>query len=428
MEDFDATSSSPKATDDTDNARNKQTTDDNTDHTENKHHQHQTQSNKKSIEELVMRPIRELIYKSFHEPSEGEEGIEYVIGQLQTLKHISEGCSTDLVVRSIGHFLSLSLPPSWIDSMCRWMLDRMQLILLKFFTFKHYCSCYFNTDINSSRIFVLQCALHRRFPLLISEGCASLSRAPVFYGTKQCSLFNDNNYIDVHGNYYKLVHHLKLYHYIDQHIIIHHHRRKSKKDKKGTKGGNNKSHGHGDDVKGKNKGKGNNNNKKNDDDILGQLNEENIITPLTMDLRTLEQEIERDQSKGRLPCVVIASPTDNLQKIRQICDRHGLWLHIEGGSSSLLLAAATTLPKTTRIMMQCADSISCQPFEWFNTNIASNIKDTNGGHDGNNKLPKSYHANKPKITLKQNTKNVHVSITSNTKNYLVMIYQDVHQH
>ena len=50
------------------------------------------------IEERVMRPIRELIYKSFHEPSEGEEGIEYVISQLSAFKMGSQGCSTDLVV------------------------------------------------------------------------------------------------------------------------------------------------------------------------------------------------------------------------------------------------------------------------------------------------------------------------------------------
>merc|ERR1719162_1617508 len=223
------------------------------------------------------------------------------------------------------------------------MLDRMQLILLKFFTFKHYCSCYFNCDINMSRVFVLQCALHRRFPLLISEGCASLSRAPVFYGTKQCSLFNDNNYIRASwqllqtGASFKAV---PLHRSTPSHSSQHTNSGKRKHSKKQGL-------------------------KQSEEEY--PLTEENLITPLTMDLRSLEQEIERDQSKGRLPCVVIASSTDNLQKIRSICDRHGLWLHIEGGSSSLLLAAATTLPKTTRIMMQCADSISCQPFEWFTT-------------------------------------------------------------
>eukprot|EP01083_Nonionella_stella_P076512 208523_1 len=280
----------------------------------------------------LMRPIRELIYKSFTNPSEGEEGVIYVMNELELLKKYCNGdthsiLNDDLVIRSIGHFLSLTLPPSWIDSMCRWMIDRMQLILLKFFTFKHYCSCYFNADIANSRLFVLQCALHRRFPLLISEGCASLSRCPVFYGTKQCSLFSDNNFIRCSWQLLQTGASFKV-------IPLHRHRSRKKKD------------------------------------ALS-------ITPLTMDLRTLEQEIERDQSKGRLPCVVIASSTDNLQKIRSICDRHGLWLHIEGAhasSSSLLLAAATTLPKHTRIMMQCADSISCQPFKWFTNNDVNNRK------------------------------------------------------
>jgi len=302
------------------------------------------------IEERVMRPIRELIYKSFHEPSEGEEGIEYVISQLSTLKMLSEGCSTDLVVRSIGHFLSMSLPPSWIDSMCRWMLDRMQLILLKFFTFKHYCSCYFNCDVASSRLFVLQSALHRRFPLLISEGCASLSRPPVFYGTKQCSLFVDNNHIACSWQLLQTGASFKTIS-LSQHSSK---RRAKQKAVEEAKGGPS----------------------------------EQEVSPLTLCCRTLEQEIERDQSKGRLPCVVIAAPTDNLQKIRSICDRHGLWLHIEGGSSSLLLAAATTLPKSTRIMMQCADSISCRPFEWFTAS------------SGGAKAAKVGPARKPKISVK----------------------------
>eukprot|EP01084_Bolivina_argentea_P085256 154090_1 len=270
-----------------------------------------------SREEILMRPIRELIYKSFHEPSEGEEGILYVLEQLKNLNinnNSNSNSNNDLVIRSIGHFLSLTLPPSWIDSMCKWMLDRMQLILLKFFTFKHYCSCYFNCNINESYIFVLQCALHRRFPLLISEGCASLARTPVFYGTKQSLLFNDSRQ-NILRYSWQLLQTQTSFKLIPLYI-----------DKK----------------------------------------QQSNIT--TMDYRTLEQEIERDQSKGKLPCVVIATNNDNLQKIRSICDRHGLWLHIEG-SNELLLAAATTLPKNTRIMMQSADSISCQPFEWFsNTN------------------------------------------------------------
>ena len=136
---------------------------------------------------------------------------------------------------------------------------------------------------------------------------------------------------------------------------------------------------------------------------------DNIVTPLTMDLRTLEQEIERDQSKGRLPCVVIASPTDNLQKIRAICDRHGLWLHIEGGSNSMLLAAATTLPNSTRIMMQCADSITCKPFEWF--------KDVTNNNHFNKLLPKTLNNSKPRIINKGSGNNMNFKVMNEKKSY-----------
>lgn len=302
-----------------------------------------------------------VIYKSFNQPSEAEEGIEFVRSSLQNQTN-----NKDLLIMSIGHFLSIHLPPSWIDSMCKFMLDRMQLILLKFFTFKHYCSCYFNCNISNSRLFVLQCALHRRFPLLISEGCASLSRSPVFYFNR--SLFNENN---IECSSWRLLQNRLSFKSVPLHRSTHHQTpRMAKKQKK--------------------------------DDVVN----DNIVTPLSMDLRTLEQEIERDQSKGRLPCVVIASPTDNLQKIRSICDRHGLWLHIEGGSNSLLLAAATTLPKSTRIMMQCADSITCKPFEWF--------KDAS---DSDKMLAKTLSETNPKIINKGSPNNINFKVMRGTKSY-----------
>lgn len=317
---------------------------------------------------IIMRPIRELIYKSFNQPSEAEEGIEFVRSSLQN--HTD---NKDLLIRSIGHFLSFSLPPSWIDSMCNFMLDRMQLILLKFFTFKHYCSCYFNCNISNCRLFVLQCALHRRFPLLISEGCASLSRSPVFYGTKQ---------YNVESLSWRLLQNRLSFKSVPLHRSTHHQTTRNRKKQS------------------------------NKEDMMN----DNIVTPLTMDLRTLEQEIERDQSKGRLPCVVIASPTDNLAKIRSICDRHGLWLHIEGGSNSLLLAAATTLPKNTRLMMQCADSITCKPFEWFKDNNSDKL------------LPKTLNNTKPSIINKGSGNNINFKVMNGKKIILEMMLRDAAQH
>jgi hypothetical protein len=38
--------------------------------------------------------------------------------------------------------------------------------------------------MRQARLFALQSALHKRYPLLASEGCASLSRAPVYYITE----------------------------------------------------------------------------------------------------------------------------------------------------------------------------------------------------------------------------------------------------
>ena len=305
-------------------------------------------SNMKSIEENIMFPIREMIFKSVREPSQGMEGVEYVMTQLENV--ISSGASMDLLVSTIGHFLSVTLPPMWVDRMCRYMLERTRLIIFKFLNFKHYWELCYSTDDKRARLFVLQCALHRRFPLLATEGCATLARVPVFYGSKQSSLFRSYSQFHSHRSHSHSRHMASPHH-------THHHM------------------GH--DMSRFGLSTNNERNRiawellqtggsfKTIPSRQGMQNMQHPFGRLSMDVSTLEQEIARDKAKGRLPCVVIASETDNLEKIRQICDRNALWLHIDGGSSSLLLAAASSLPKATQIMIECADSISCQPFKWF---------------------------------------------------------------
>ena len=259
--------------------------------------------------------------------------------------------SRDLIIRFIGCFISVSLPLNYIDKMSRYMLEQIELISCKLLNFKHYYSLYFTSNELKSRLYILQCALHRRFPLLNSEGCASLTRIPIFYGTKQSSLFRSYNIIinqKTNNN-----------NNIQKSVVI------NEKDRIGW-------------------------------ELLQTSSSfktipcrhlENINHPfpsLTMDIKSLEQEIERDENKGKLPCVVFASHIDNILKIKQICDRFGLWLHIEGGSSSVLLAASTQLPKTTKIMLNYADSISFKPYEsWFNDyNINDgSINDSNNDSD-----------------------------------------------
>jgi len=99
-----------------------------------------------------------------------------------------------------------------------------------------------------------------------------------------------------------------------------------------------------------------------------------------MDMEALEREIERDKEEGRLPCAVLATvgttadrpfQSDQIQQLRQLCDRHSLWLHVEG--SNLVLAAALSAASSTNAgalaqlsaPFEVANSICADPLEWF---------------------------------------------------------------
>ena len=91
-----------------------------------------------------------------------------------------------------------------------------------------------------------------------------------------------------------------------------------------------------------------------------------------MDQEALEKEIEADIAAGRQPCAVLATfgaaanqpyQCDNLGALRQICDKHRLWLHAEG--SSLVLAASPLSSTLVGTVFDFPHSISVEPFQWF---------------------------------------------------------------
>lgn len=186
-------------------------------------------------------------------------------------------------------------------------------------------------SINNARLFALQSALHRRYPLLASEGCASLSRPPVIYLTEGSPFFQHLDSLS-----WELLTARNSFRVIPL--------------------------------------------RKSVDDSAG---DEDIAT-YSIDLAVLEREIIQDKAKGQLPCCVVAtvganlhqaSPyqCDNLEELRKICDGHGLWLHSEG--SSLLLAAshsATTM-QPVNSLFECCDSICTEPLGWFNTHGSAGL-------------------------------------------------------
>jgi aromatic-L-amino-acid decarboxylase len=89
-----------------------------------------------------------------------------------------------------------------------------------------------------------------------------------------------------------------------------------------------------------------------------------------MDVGVLEAMIARDRSEGVRPIAVIASAgttntgaIDDLSTIRDICDRSGLWMHVDaayGGPAILASEFAGALKPIAK-----ADSVALDPHKWL---------------------------------------------------------------
>ena len=89
-----------------------------------------------------------------------------------------------------------------------------------------------------------------------------------------------------------------------------------------------------------------------------------------IDLAQLERCIEVDKRDGHLPFAVVANAgttgtgsIDNIDGVAEICQRHGLWLHVDacyGGGALLLQPGLTSLSGIHR-----ADSVAIDPHKWF---------------------------------------------------------------
>ncbi len=54
-------------------------------------------------------------------------------------------------------------------------------------------------------------------------------------------------------------------------------------------------------------------------------------------MEALEEAVSRDVSEGRVPVMVLAQAgtpvtghIEDMNKIREICDKHGVWMHVQG--------------------------------------------------------------------------------------------------
>jgi aromatic-L-amino-acid decarboxylase len=97
-----------------------------------------------------------------------------------------------------------------------------------------------------------------------------------------------------------------------------------------------------------------------------------------MDVRQLEQAIEEDRAAGWLPFAVVAtvgttstSSIDPVPQIAEICERSGLWLHVDGSYGG----PAAIDPEMRWVLAGCerADSLIVNPHKWLFTPIDCSV-------------------------------------------------------
>eukprot|EP00808_Paulinella_micropora_P031347 g39992.t1 len=232
----------------------------------------------------------------------------------------------------LGEYLVLALPNTSLRETAICLKSNIEMTLNKIFRHERSFRAHLTPSIHQARLLALQSALHRRYPLLQTEGCTSLSRGPVFYLTKGSALFQTSMDARQPGTALKRLS-WELLTTKDSFRIIPWKQRAASASESG----------------------------------------EPIAPSYCMDLEALEQEIQRDEQAGRLPCGIIATigadihqgkpfQCDDLVALRRVCDRHNrMWLHAEGGNvlQSALPDAAVPSP------FKYADSISCQPLSWY---------------------------------------------------------------
>ncbi|MEU5425700.1 pyridoxal-dependent decarboxylase [Streptomyces olivoreticuli] len=108
--------------------------------------------------------------------------------------------------------------------------------------------------------------------------------------------------------------------------------------------------------------------------LLGLTREQLSVIPavdgLRLDVTALARRIDHDRSRGRRPFGVVATlgttgtgAVDPLDDLADLCEREGLWLHIDGAHGAA--AAGTTRGHHLRGALCRADSLTVDPHKWL---------------------------------------------------------------
>lgn len=109
-------------------------------------------------------------------------------------------------------------------------------------------------------------------------------------------------------------------------------------------------------------------------DLSGIGSENVVYVPTerdeTMKVAELDRLISEDKANGLTPFLVVASggtvstgAVDDISAVRKVCDKHGLWLHVDGAYGAF--AACLPDAPTGLKHLALADSVALDPHKWL---------------------------------------------------------------
>jgi Pyridoxal-dependent decarboxylase conserved domain len=217
----------------------------------------------------------------------------------------------------LGYYIASFLPSDQLSTLSQYMKVQIDEVFFRALPGSHNYKLHLSDSVKSSRMFALQAALHRKFPMLAEQGFVAMNKAPVFYISEGHPLFRA-----LHRYLWDL--------YLTQQSIR---------------------------------------------VIPLAANEHSNSTGFPayeIDYEALEIQIEDDKANGLEPCAVLATlgstadasyQCDDLSTLREICDLNELWLHVEG--TNISLAASKEVPEVLVHLFAHSDSIIIEPYEWL---------------------------------------------------------------
>ncbi len=103
-----------------------------------------------------------------------------------------------------------------------------------------------------------------------------------------------------------------------------------------------------------------------------------VDSAFRMDVAELECAIQEDLAAGWRPFAVVATvgttsatSVDPVAQIADVCDRHGLWLHVDAAYGG----AAAIVPEMSWVLAGCerAHSLSINPYKWLFTTLGGSV-------------------------------------------------------